>query len=312
MVKKGQPIGGSTGQQPRRGGMLPPSGAGPVEVTKEWLHQEEKSDGRTTAGTALVSVAPAEAPAAVVDPTVPGQQGSEEPAAPDVWQATRLPDPSSSPADQLAVCERGIHSAKAVWKARVDGATEQFIADAGPYLCWVHENKLYKLMLDNSGKPYRAFPKYLREQHDLTERTGYRITQTLPLLNILRRAGRQIDDLSSRQVDKLHPVRLKHGGAAVLKVWGTASSTMKGSQPTPDELEKAKQLLGLVVAPPEPDEDSRELTSATVDAGAAIERAAKLLLPGTVREAVKKDPDRVRLLYRVIGDALNEAGMPVE
>lgn len=296
MVKKGQPIGGAA---PRRGGMLPPSGAGPVEVTSEWLLEQKQATAQS------VAVA---APATAAVTELPGQQARQEPvsAAPSA-----LPDPNAEPADQLAVCERNIHGAKARWREKVDGATEAFIDEAGPFLAWVHEHKLYKLMLDAAGKPYRSFAKYLKEQHDLPRRTGYRITQTIPLLNILKEAGFPLPDLSARQVDALHPVRTQHGADAVLQVWKAAWSTKKGPLPTPEELEKAKQLLGLSTKL-EPDEDAAELTSASVDPGAVVERAAKLLVPATVREAVKKDPDRVRLLHQVLGAALAEAGVPVD
>jgi hypothetical protein len=222
-----------------------------------------------------------------------------------------MPDPNSTPADQLAVCERNIHAAKARWQEKVEGATEAFVDEAGPYLAWVHQHRLYKLMLDSGGKPYRSFAKYLREQHDMPRRTGYRITQTIPLLRLLKEAGHPLPDLSARQVDALHPVRIQHGPESVVKVWATACSTKKGPLPTPEELEKAKQLLSLSTKP-EPDEDAPAVTSAPVDAGAAVERAAKLLVPDTVREAVKKDPDRVRLLHQVLGAALAEAGVSVD
>jgi hypothetical protein len=298
-MAKGQTIGGQQGGGRRKGGMLPPTGTGPVEVTPDWMQEQQQS-----ARQAPTAVTPA-----VVE-QLPEQKSQRTPIVPEAPKVT-LPDPTADPVEQLAVCERGIHGAKARWKAKVDGATEEFIEDAGPFLCWVHEHKLYKLMLDNNGKLYRSFEKYLKEQHDLPRRTGYRITQTLPLLSLLRAAGYQLDDLSSRQVAVLHPVRVQHDADAVVKVWATASQTKKGPQPTPDELEKAKQLLGLSTKP-DPDEEPQALPSADADAGAAVERAAKLLVPETVREAVKKDPDRVRLLYRVLGSALTEAGLPVD
>jgi hypothetical protein len=297
MVQKGQVIGGSgqvQGAAPRRkGGMLPPTGAGPVEVTPEWIAEQQRAVGQP--------VSDAAPEAAEI---LPEQKAEKDP----LEESPALPDPDADPADQLAVCERGIHHAKARWKEKVDGATEAFIDEAGPFLAWVHENKLYKLMLDGTGRPYRSFAKYLKERHDLSRRTGYRITQTIPLLNLLKKSNVSLPDLSARQVDALHPVRVQHGPVAVLKVWWTASETKKGPLPTPEELEKAKQLLGLSTKP-DPDEEAAELASGAADAGAAVERAAKLLVPETVREAVKKDPDRVRLLHQVLGAALSEAGV---
>lgn len=299
MVRKGQTIGGG---QPRKGGMLPPSGAGPVEVTPEWLAEQQRAAGEQAA--ALTAVPAAE--------QLPEQKSTDTPAVQAV-PAASLPDPAAEPADQLSVCEQGIHSAKARWTATVEGANEAFIAEAGPFLAWVHQHKLYKLTLDNSGKPYRSFAKYLKEQHDLTRRTGYRITQTIPLLNILKAGGYPLPDLSSRQVDALHPVRTQHGAEAVLTVWTTAWETKKGPLPSPEELEKAKQIRGLATRSEADDEDLPALAAgAAPDAGAVVERAAKMLVPDTLREAVKKDPERIRGLVRVLNAALAEAGVPVD
>lgn len=298
MVRKGQAIGGAGQAPPRRGGMLPPSGAGPVEVTAEWVAEQQRAVGQPVNGTAP-------------DPVghLPGRKVEAE-TEEAVQEGPALPDPNAKPADQLAVCEQNIHGAKARWRSKVDGATEAFIEEAGPYLAWVHQYKLYKLMLGNDGKPYRSYGKYLKEQHDLTRRTGYRITQTIPLLKLLKDGGYPLPDLSARQVDALHPVRTQHGDAAVLKVWVAAWQTKKGPLPTPEELEKAKQLLGLVTKPDE--EEQAELTASSADPGAVVERAAKLLVPATVREAVQKDPERVRTLVRVLSAALTEAGESVD
>lgn len=283
------------------------------EQLREWEENQRKLREQQQQATAPQPVAPVVPAPAAGMPVVPAP-GSPPDAPPVAAVApsavASLPDPTSPPADQLAACEKNIHGAKARWKEKVDGATEAFIDEAGPFLAWVHEHKLYKLMLDGAGKPYRSFAKYLKEQHDLPRRTGYRITQTIPLLRILKRAGYPLPDLSARQVDALHPVRTQYDDDAVLRVWATAWSTKKGPLPTPEELEKAKLLLDLSTKP-DPDEEAPELASA-VDAGTAVERAAKLLVPDTVREAVKKDPDRVRLLHQVLGAALAEAGVPVD
>ncbi|MFF1284354.1 hypothetical protein ACFVY4_26880 [Streptomyces sp. NPDC058299] len=323
---KGQAIGGQANGQRRRGGMLPPTGAGPVEVTPEWLEEQKRVEAEAN-GTAPVP-APAETHAADEAPApAEGAQApagtpvlAQPPAAPAipaqaeeavaVPKAPPLPDPAAPKAEQLAVCERAIHAAKARRVARIEGAEIAFYDEAGPYLGWVHQHKLYKEMRDNSGKPYRSFPKYLKEQHGLTERTGYRITQTLPLLRILAAFGWPLPDLSARTVERLHPVRIKHGEDAVVKVWRSAWETKKGPLPTPDELDKAKQLLGFTTKADADDEAPKELKAA--DPGAALERAAKLLVPENVRAAVQKDPDRVRLLHRILGQALEEAGLNVD
>lgn len=278
------------------------------EQMRKW--EEEQAQRRQAAAAPAPPAASSPAPLIPVPTQTPAQTDARESGL-VVQPAVALPHPNATPEDQLAVCERGIHGAKARWKAKVDAATEEFITEAGPYLCWVHEHKLYKLMRDNAGKLYRSFPKYLKEQHELTERTGYRITQTIPLLTILRDNGwAWLEDLSARQVEKLHPVRLQHGADAVVKVFATAAETKKGPQPTPEELDKAKLLLGYATKP-DPDDEKKTLPSAT-DPGAVVERAAKLLVPETVREAVRKDPERVRHLVRVLNSALTEAGIPVD
>ncbi|MFI5814896.1 hypothetical protein ACIA7S_28555 [Streptomyces sp. NPDC051643] len=285
---------------------LDPAEAAPVvrtraQVMADWEEKRDDAPAVAEQSAAVPATRPPEpvaAPAVAVPTFV----------APVAFVAPALPSADAEPAEQLAVCERGIHGAKAEWKAKVDAANEDFIVAAGPYLCWVHEHKLYKLIKGNDGKTYRSFPKYLREQHDLSERTGYRITQTLPLLTILRGAGYAVADLSARQVDSLHPVRLQHGDDRVVEVWRTACATKKGAQPTPDELEKAKAIIGITTMP-DPDVERLELTSLP-DPGAVVERAAKLLVPATVREAVRKDPEKVRDLVRVLNAALAEVGGP--
>jgi hypothetical protein len=292
-------------------GLEPPGAPAPVvrtraQVMAEWEETKGGEQGDAPVGGAQPAAVPATRPAepaaapAVVMPTF---------VAPTAFVPPALPSPDAEPAEQLAVCERGIHGAKAQWKAKVDAANEEFIAAAGPYLCWVHEHKLYKLIKGNDGKTYRSFAKYLREQHDLSERTGYRITQTLPLLAVLRGAGYVLEDLSSRQVDALHSVRLQHGADRVVKIWKTACETKKGATPTPDELEKAKALLGITTRV---DPEETPALAAAADPGAVVERAAKLLVPETVREAVRKDPARVRDLVRVLNAALTEAGVTVD
>jgi hypothetical protein len=296
-----------------------------VGAHKESPAERRRREAREAAAAAAADSGPArrgeddeQQPAATVaaaEPAVaelPTQQSptAAEAAVSPAETTVELIDPNAEPADQLAVCERGIHGAKARWTARVQGATDDFIEEAGPYLAWVHQKKLYKLMKDKDGKEYRSFAKYLREEHGLPERTGYRITQTIPLLRALEAAGHPLPDLSARQVAVLHPVRIQHGKDAVVRVWNTASETKKGPLPTPDELEKAKVLLQLTTKP-DPDE-AKELDSAHADPGAAVERATKLLVPETVREAVKKDPERVRQLVRVLSTALTEAGVPVD
>lgn len=298
-----------------------------VGTQKESPAERRRREAREAAAAAAADSGPARrgeddeqqpatpAPALAVEPVaaeLPAQQPSAaaEPVSSPAEATVEIIDPNAEPADQLAVCERGIHGAKARWTARMQGATDDFIEEAGPYLAWVHQKKLYKLMKDKDGKEYRSFARYLREEHGLPERTGYRITQTIPLLRALEAAGHPLPDLSARQVAVLHPVRIQHGKDAVIRVWRTAWETKKGPLPTPDELEKAKVLLGLMTKP-DPEEGKRELTSAA-DPGAAVEKATKLLVPETVREAVRKDPEQVRQLVRVLSTALTEAGVPVD
>jgi hypothetical protein len=291
-------------------GLEPPAAAAPAvrtraQVMADWEGKRDDEPAGPEQPAAVPATRPPEpapVPAAAPAVVVPTFMAP-------AFVAPALPSPDAEPAEQLAVCERGIHGAKAEWKAKVDAANEDFIAAAGPYLCWVHEHKLYKLIKANDGKTYRSFEKYLQEQHDLSRRTGYRITQTLPLLEILRGAGHAVADLSARQVDALHPVRLQHGADRVVEVWRTACATKKGAQPTPDELEKAKALLGIITRA---DPEETPALESTVDPGAVVERAAKLLVPATVREAVRKDPQRVRDLVLVLNAALAEVGEPLE
>jgi hypothetical protein len=223
---------------------------------------------------------------------------------------TGLPDPKAKPSEQLVVCERAIHDAKVKWREAADKAMAAFLEEAGPYFVWVHENKLYKHLKDNNGKPYRSFNRYCQEQHGISRSSGYRITRIIPLLNILARADHPVSDLSSRQTQVLHPVRRQHGEDSVLKVWETAWSTKKGAVPSPDELSKAVTLCGLVVRVEDDEDEKPALTQA--NPGAEVEKAVKILVPDTVRLAVKEDPEKVLLLARTLNAALEEAGITID
>ncbi|QKZ18599.1 hypothetical protein [Streptomyces chartreusis] len=223
---------------------------------------------------------------------------------------TGLPDPKAKPSEQLVVCERAIHDAKVKWREAADKAMAAFLEEAGPYFVWVHENKLYKHLKDNNGKPYRSFNRYCQEQHGISRSSGYRITRVIPLLNILATADHPVSDLSSRQTQVLHPVRRQHGEDSVLKVWETAWSTKKGPVPSPDELSKAVTLCGLVVRAEDDEEEKPALTQASP--GAEVEKAAKILVPDTVRLAVKEDPEKVLLLVKTLNAALEEAGITID
>ena len=92
----------------------------------------------------------------------------------------------------------------------------------------------------------------------------------------------------------------------------TGVKDMKGAEMYEGDIVKCTVMarkMGVIAKErtPDADEEAAELTAA--DPGTAVERAAKLLVPETVREAVKQDPDRVRMLHQVLGTALTEAGL---
>lgn len=224
---------------------------------------------------------------------------------------TGLPDPETEPSEQLVLCERAIHDAKVKWRNAADKAMAAFLEEAGPYFVWVHENKLYKHLKGNNGKPYRSFNRYCQEQHGISRSSGYRITRIIPLLNILARADHPVSDLSSRQTQVLHPVRRQHGEDSVLKVWETAWSTKKGAVPSPDELSRAVSLCGLVVRAEDDEDEKLALPQGKANPGAEVEKAVKILVPDTVRLAVREDPEKVLLLARTLNAALEEAGITI-
>ncbi|MGW5401342.1 hypothetical protein [Streptomyces sp. NPDC003952] len=256
-----------------------------------------------------------EAPAEEVNGSKPAEE-KEAPAnakntkVPAARLGTGLPDPKAKATEQLVVCERAIHDAKVKWRDAADKAMAAFLDEAGPYFVWVHENKLYKHLKDNNGKPYRSFNRYCQEQHGISRSSGYRITRVIPLLNILAKADHPVGDLSSRQTQVLHPVRRQHGEDSVLKVWETAWATKKGVVPSPDELTKAVTLCGLVVRAEDDEDEKPALTQA--NPGAEVEKAVKILVPDTVRLAVKEDPEKVLLLARTLTAALEEAGITID
>ncbi len=98
---------------------------------REWEQaQRSQREQQAAAVASALPVAPALVPVQAVVPAADPAPGKQTAAA-----VAAMPDPDSAPADQLVVCERGIHGAKARWKEKVDAATEEFIEAAGPYLC---------------------------------------------------------------------------------------------------------------------------------------------------------------------------------
>lgn len=292
--------------------MLPPSGTGPVEVTPEWLLEQQRAEQEGARTVAAPGAGSGSGGA-----QVPAQQSEQPPAKADV-RAPVLPDPTAPPTEQLAHCERQIHEAKARYTAKAAQATAEFIDEAGPLLAWVHQHKLFKHMLDNTGKPYRSFPKYLKERHDLSKATGYRITQEIPLRRILVQAGYPLLELSVRQVAELHPIRTAQdnaevGAANVVKVWTSALETSRGPVPTPDELRKAAELHGLSAKAVEDEDDEPRSLTAGPGAEVVLKQAAKRFVDAdSVRAAVKANPEQARYLVRVLSAALTDAGVPVD
>lgn len=302
MAKPGRvPTGGAAagGATQGRGGgprMLPPTPGAPIEYTPAYAAGQNGQD----------------LPASPLPPQQgnPGGPSAPQTAPQPAKLGSGLPDPDAKPEEQLAACERAIHDAKARAVAAINKATNEFIDEAGPYLCWVHEHKLYKLMKGNSGKPYRSFEKYAHERHDIGRTSAYRVTREIPLLRLLEVSAHPVASLSARQIEVLHPTRLQHGETAVKETWETAWATKKKDVPTPAELAQAKELLGFQTKPDTDETPTLEKKPASVTA--EVQRVQKILVPETLRQAVKENPDEVVRLARTVNAALAEAGIPLD
>jgi hypothetical protein len=219
-MSKGQIIGPKT---PRRG-MLPPSGHGPIEVTKDGETSPVPSQQQTSEDTAqpVEEAEAAPAPAAEPDRLLPDVVGKA--------LVAELPDISHSPAEIVVACEKRLHAANALLDAMQQKALSSYFQYAGPAVRLAWSTESWREAVDPStGKPCRSWSAWLKLVK-VSRQHAYRMTREEPLRDAL--AGLSVESLGVRQIDALSPVLTGHGPEKVRTVWEAALDLNDTSAPS--------------------------------------------------------------------------------
>jgi hypothetical protein len=301
---KGQVIGGgeqqqATGSGRRRGGMLPPTGAGPIEVTREVLEAEQAARERQQEPAETTpEVVPAPEQTAVVPP-----RSEAAPAAPVEVAASvasvaapsgdvvDLPGDDAPAAEILARCEQIILAARIDAEAKLRAIETAWLSQAGPAVRLVHRTKAYRELTDGAGKPYRSFQRWAQERCGISRAHAYRMVSEEPVRLAL--APIYTGPLTTRQVDVLAPILRQYGSAdAVRKVWSAAESTGGTSA---QQLLMKRDVLELVTGQ-EDYEPPRESTETTPEATLAqMHKAVTDPNRSVIKQAVAAAPATARL-----------------
>lgn len=304
-MAKGQVIGAPADQQaasggPRRGGMRPPTGGRPIEVTREVLAAEEAA-ARGQAAPAAEEAAPQPEPEQTEPVTVvPVQSAEPEPEpdaaptpAPVVAQAGELPLDlpldTADPAEILSRCEQIILAARVETEDQLRAVESAWLSKAGPAVRLVHRTKAYKHLTDANGKVYRSFQRWAQERCGISRPHAYRMVNEGPVMEAL--VTFHTGQLTTRQIDVLAPILRQHGVGAVHDVWRAAEATGGTSA---QQLIMKRDVLGLA-ASPEDYEPPRELTEATPTATLAqVHKTVQSPDRAVLRQAAIESPNAAR------------------
>lgn len=235
----------------------------------------EATEAATEAAPAAVAAVPAPAAAPeVVTPTA-------------VFLAPEIAEPpaDATPAERLSFYERIVHDAQTAHSAAARAAEARFLQAAGPSLRAIHEQELYLELAGPGGQPYTTFGDYLQDRWNISRAGGYRILNAEPV----REALSPITDVqpSTRQVGVLYPVWKDFGAAEVREVWQKAEAAGKT---TPDELRKARDLLGYGKSPELTGPPSSSPSTALV----RVDKALGRVDANSIRLLAKENPERAK------------------
>jgi len=310
---KGQAIG--AGAEPRtggrrRGGMLPPSGGAPIEVTREVLESERAATPATEP-----SPAPMPEPTAVV-PAQPDPTPALAPAVAGVAAtvyAGELPADTAPAAEILSRCERIILAARIESEDKLRAIESAWLSKAGPAVRLVHRTKAYQKLTDGNGKAYRSFERWALDRCGISRAHAYRMVSEEPVRLAL--APVYAGPLTTRQVGVLAPVLRKHGEEAVRRLWAAAESTGGTSA---QQLLVKRDVLELTAGPEdyEPPRATAEVTPAATLA--QMHKAVVVPDRAVLRQAVAASPNTARQTmlaalklaseFQSVFDELGEAG----
>lgn len=280
-MRKGTVVGGqagaSTTKPPR--GMLPPTGTGPIEVTRE-----------TLADPAVVKAAETSVPKQIPSPSL----ADLVPSSVQAILTAELPE-AGEPAEVIVACEKRLYAANALLDAMQKKTLSSYFHYAGPAvrLAWATES--WRACKDpDTGKECRSWSAWLRIV-GVSRQHAYRMTKEEPIREAL--AGLDVAKMGVRQIDALSPVLTNFGQKAVREVWTAAMGYGDTGAPS---LLKIRRQLGY-----EPDRQISEGDEGSGDSGSDLPVLRFQMKPGTfdakrVREAARAQPDIALLVAREI------------
>ena len=293
-MKKGQVVGGqgSGGVATKPGrGMLPPTGNGPIEVTREAL-EELSGDG------AIEKVEAAEAEATQKEDS-------------DAWLDNYLPSEVAAslkgdlPAEKddtrtvISACEKRLHAAGMLHESLKKNALSAYFYYAGPAVRLVYSTESWRDTVDPAtGKQCRSWSAWLRSV-GVSRQHAERMTKEEPLMRALK--DLDVKQLNTTQIDALSPVLNRFGPIEVKRLWTAAVGWGDTSGPS---LLKIRVQLGL-----EPDraisegEEESAVTSPDLPV-LRFQTKAGTFDANQVRTVARHQPDIALLVARTILDEL--------
>ncbi|MFE0472450.1 hypothetical protein ACFW2V_12635 [Streptomyces sp. NPDC058947] len=292
-MKKGTVVGGrangnATDKTPR--GMLPPTGNGPIEVTRETL-------GEATGDNPVEAAVPKQAASPTLADLVPA-------AVRDILTAD-LPE-AGEPAEVIVACEKRLYAANALLDAMQKKTLNTYFDYAGPAvrLAWATES--WRACKDpDTGNPCRSWSAWLRIVK-VSRQHAYRMTKEEPIREAL--TGLDVGKLGVRQIDALSPVLTNFGQKAVREVWTSALGWGDTAAPS---LLKVRRQLGY-----EPDRQISEGEEESTASSSDLPVLRFQTKPGTfdarlVREVARAQPDIALLVAKEIFSELGVEPEPV-
>lgn len=279
-MKKGQVVGGpGTATVPR--GMLPPTGKGPIEVTRETLDE----------GADIEQEAKSEKASDAVEDRVNQYQLVSQ----DVNRALAadLPKADADPKEIIVACEKRLHAANTLLDAMQRKTTDIYFHHAAPAIQLAWSTESWRQVVDPStNKLCRSWSAWLRIAK-VSRQHAFRMTKERPIMEALE--GLSVGKLGVRQIDALSPVLTNFGKKAVREVWTTA---MGWGDTGAASLMKIRAQLG---------HEPNKVVSEGEDAGSdddvpvlRFQTRAGVFDAARVREAVKTQPDIALLVAKEI------------
>lgn len=295
MVKKGQAIGGTGQAGSRRGGMLPPSGAGPVEVTPEWVQEQQRAQAQSAGAGQLPEQKSEEKPAETEATDTPGP-AAVAPAATARTAAGYLPMPEftqpdmEDPADRLEFYSRGILAVQYAARANHERADQQRLIGLGLRLKAMKEEDLHRV----AG--FDTFGDLTESRFGIKKHQANNIIRVTPVAQALEDITTQ--ELRERPLRVLVPILETHGEEPVRETWMEAA---RHGSVSDKALREAANFLGY--APPKELPASEE-TKAQERASPGPSESLRAV--ERIRTLAQKDPVQARREAEALESAVRE------